>query len=196
MKSLIEKYLRNKSQSKSIFTALMRSRSLTKALPPHLFVEKIMKAYDNGYSDKDRSVHGKVFEFVIGEVLAQNKIGPLYFQAELHYVPLAKFDWLLYHPETPVSISCKTSPREKWKQAAYEGQNLKKVYPQAVNYLVILEDLSNSEEKIKKSAHAIDHFVIATDQSFSKAINEIKKIKFEEAQNISPIADGISIPKI
>ena len=196
MESLIEKYLVNKSQSKSIFTALMQSKSLTKSLPPHLFVEEIMEAYNDGYGDKDRSIHGKVFEFVIGEVLAQKKIGPLYFQAELHYVPLATFDWLLYHPATPVSISCKTSPREKWKQAAYEGQSLKRVYPQAVNYLVILEEVPDSEEKIKKSAHAIDHFVIATDPSFTKAINRIKKIKFEEAQNISPIADGILIPKI
>ncbi len=86
------------------------------------------------------NVNGAVFECLILDALWRHQIVPVYFQAEVTHVPNALFDVFLYHPVRPVVISCKTSLRERWKQAAVEGLVLKQVYRQAESYLVTLSD--------------------------------------------------------
>ena len=120
-------------------------------LEPHVFVSKMMEHYRNSYifslaQKPDRSTHGLYFEYIIGETLAMNGVKYLYYQAVLEHVPLAVFDWFLYHKKYPVSISCKTKPRDRWKQAAYEGAALKQVYPQSANYLISIEKVSKADE--------------------------------------------------
>lgn len=197
MKSLIADYLfdnSDKNQSKSIFLSLLDKISCTDYSAPHEFVAIVMKQYDiDHHGTADRSVHGRVFEFVIGEILAQSGIGPLYYQVELQHITLAKFDWLLYHPVNIVSISCKTKARDRWKQAAYEGVALKKVYPQATNYLITIEPLLKSDEKIREAPQALDYIIVATDSKFSDAVSEISKMSFEEAKATSPIVSGSKV---
>ena len=149
-----------------------------------------MNAWELLTAPPDRSVHGRYFEYVIGESLALAGIQYLYYQARVLHVPLATFDWLLYHETFPVSISCKTKARDRWKQAAHEAFALKQVYVQAINYLVTLEPLPMTEQKKKLAPMAIDHFVIADEPAFSDAIEEIARQHYTEATAVSPIQAG------
>ena len=164
---------------------------------PHKFVANVMNSFDRATSEKNeqskKSLRGAVFEFVIGEVFLLKGIMPLYHQAELRHVPLAKFDWLLYHPRHPVSISCKTSSRERWKQAAYEGMALKQVYSHATNYLVSIERLANIEEKKNEAPRTIDHFLVAVEPEFDEALENISKEEYCEAQEVSPIIKSVLV---
>ena len=99
--------------AKTIYLELI-ARITRKEVLPHEFVEMMMEMYDSWEPAPDRSVHGRFFEYVVGESLAQNGVTSLYYQAKVLHVPLATFDWLLYHETRPVSISCKTSPRGSW----------------------------------------------------------------------------------
>ena len=196
MTSLIADYLRD-NKSKSLFLEVLElvDAHSVDHRESHIFVEVAMSIFTEQFAGKDRSVHGKIFELVIGEVLARNGIAPLYYQAQLRHVPLANFDWLLYHPISPVTISCKTKARERWKQAAYEGLALKKVYPQAINYLVTIEKISKPEDKIKEAPQTLDHFVIATDANFTDAVKALSLMQFEEAKPTPPILRGQIVSK-
>ena len=156
---------------------------------PHVFVDDMMKMFESLQPPPDRSVHGAFFEYVIGETLLQKDLQP-YYQAEALNVPLAKFDWFLYHPERPVSISCKTKPRERWKQAAYEGMSLKRVYMQAKNYLVCLEEMGDDKQKFMNAPQTIDRFVMANSRAYSNVLNDVANLDFEMAQPVSPIING------
>ena len=162
---------------------------------PHELVVSVMGGFEEATQGRGgqskKSLRGAVFEYVIGEVLLLEGIAPLYHQAMLRHVPMAHFDWFLYHPNTPVSISCKTSVRERWKQAAYEGMALKRVYPQAVNYMISVEETSAVEKKKQEAPQTIDHYIVATKQSFDASISQIGAIKYSIAESVSPIIKGI-----
>ena len=194
--SLIADDLR-KSKSKALFLEVLELADAhgVDHREAHIFVDVAMSIFAEKFSGSDRSVHGRIFEFVIGEILARNGIAPLYYQAQLRHVPLANFDWLLYHPINPVTISCKTKARERWKQAAYEGLALKRVYPQAINYLVTIEKISKTKDKIKESPQTLDHFVIATDDDFTEVVKSLSRMQFEEAKPAPPIIKGQIVSK-
>jgi hypothetical protein len=161
------------------------------------FVKNVMDNFssktEGNNEQSKKSLRGSVFEYVIGEVLLLKGLTPLYHQAELRHVPLAKFDWLLYHPKTPVSISCKTSGRERWKQAAYEGMALKRVYSRAVNYFVSIEPLSKTDEKKDEAPGTLDHFIVANTPEFDNALEKIKETNYCEAESVSPIIKSIMV---
>lgn len=189
---LLSKYRTNSSsvpKALSIFNLLVRQIK-PDTLEPHKFVSEMMNLFEKQYPQVDRSIHGRLFEYVIGESLAQQGIRFLYYQAEVLHIPLATFDWLLYHPVTPVSISCKTKARDRWKQAAYEAMALKRVYTQAENYLVTIEPLSRTATKKQQAPDIIDEYLIATEPNYSEAISKISQIEFVEAVSRSPIVSG------
>ncbi|MCY4096344.1 MAG: hypothetical protein OXG05_14615 [Gammaproteobacteria bacterium] len=159
-------------------------------LYPHEFVQAMMHAWNQIRFPPDRSVHGRYFEYVIGETLAQNGVKYMYYQADVQHVPLASFDWFLYHETHPVSISCKTKARERWKQAAHEAFALKQVYVQAVNYLVTIERLAATDDRKILAPQTIDHFVVANEQEYTEAIDDITQREYVEAVDQSPIRRG------
>ncbi len=169
------------------------SRCKSSCDKPHHFVNEMMDAYYSRKPAPNRAVHGKYFELVIGETLVQQGVQFLYYQAVVLHVPSATFDWFLYHESHPVSISCKTKPRDRWKQAAYEAMALKRVYSQASNYLIMLEKLGKMAEKKRDILQPIDHFVMATDPEFDDAVHEITQQNYVKAKKRCPIVKGVSI---
>ena len=158
---------------------------------PHLFIRAVMDAYRD-YASKhplNRRAYAKVFEFAIGEALMCEGIQPLYYQAMLRHAPLAKFDWCLYHPETPVLLSCATKTPHQWRQAAMEARSVKRVYGRAINYLVVPELLSQSRDMGPARA-GIDCVVVATHEAFDRAMLDIKATSYCEAKPVSPIITG------
>lgn len=161
--------------------------SNVKFITPHQFVCDMMAEYAKIDPPPDRSVHGGFFEYVIGEALVQKGVYPLYYQVEMRHVPLAKFDWLLYDPVAPTTISCKTKARDRWKQAAYEAQQIKNVYARAENYLVTIEPLGNNDNKKQEAIGTIDEFVIADKLEFDDFVDKMVDRQHLVAEELTPI---------
>lgn len=189
MESLIIPHLGGNGVSKETYLKIIDSIE-TRELLPHEFVDIMMTRFKELRPKPDRSIHGKYFEYVIGEALAQNGVTCMYHQADVLHVPLATFDWFLYHETHPVSISCKTKARDRWKQAAHEAMALKQVYVQATNYLITIEPTAMSEIKKTLVPFTIDHFVTANVPEFSKAVIDIAKREYVEAIDRSPVRKG------
>ncbi len=191
MKSLIvSKLPRSKQKGKGVTTYCDILDKITKYSKAHQFVSDMMSAYDNLSEKPDRSIHGRFFELIIGETLARKGVLYLYYQAEIRQVPLAIFDWFLYHEISPVTVSCKTKSRDRWKQAAYEAMALKRVYSQAVNYLVTIEKVTDIENKKKLAPQTIDYFVVASNPEYDDALEEITSKVYCQAVKTSPIVNG------
>lgn len=133
---------------------------------------------------------GRVFEYVLAEILKLEAITPFYPQAKLRYIPYAAYDFLLYDDKSPVVLSAKTSLRERWKQAAFEGLALREKYPLAETYLVTLnaDEAVNIQDKITaREAPGLEACVHAKSVAFNELIAQLKKRQFMEALPVSPI---------
>jgi hypothetical protein len=81
-----------------------------------------------------RGVAGSALETVIAIVLVKEGIRPFYTQAEVAFVHNAKYDIFLYGEDrTLVTLSLKTSFRERWKQADLEAFALAQVYKKCLS---------------------------------------------------------------
>ena len=87
------------------------------------------------------SAAGRWFEWAVIVALKDQKLTPLWWQAEFVAVPKNYNDVLLWSKEYgPVVLSCKTSLRERYKQADLESVALRQHYPNAKFFLVTLDE--------------------------------------------------------
>lgn len=142
------------------------------------------------------SVNGRIFELLICETLARERVQPFYYQARFERVANADFDIALYHRTRPVVISCKTSLRERYKQADLEGAALKQVYRQAQCFLVTLStEATNVARKIETGdVGGLDGCVQANTRAFSNLITTLRNMEFTEGLAVQPIT-GTFVPE-
>lgn len=87
------------------------------------------------------SMGGSWLEFAVLIALKEQGLVPAYWQAEFAKVPKNFNDVMIWSKEHgPVIISCKTSLRERYKQADLEAVALQRFYPNAKFFLVTLDD--------------------------------------------------------
>lgn len=99
------------------------------------------------------SMGGRWLEWATIIALKEKGLTPAYWQAEFVAVPKNFNDVLLWSKEYgPVILSCKTSLRERYKQADLEAVALRQHYPNAKFYIVTLDEdkrhLANIRKKI------------------------------------------------
>jgi hypothetical protein len=86
------------------------------------------------------SMRGRWLEWALLVALKQQGITPSYWQAEFTKVPNAFNDVMLWSKEHgPVILSCKTSLRERYKQADLEAVALRQYFPNGRFFLVTLD---------------------------------------------------------
>lgn len=88
---------------------------------------------------QSNTVNGNIFELIIHTLLYREGLLPFYSQAKVAFVPNVKFDTILYTPARPISLSLKTSLRERYKQADLEAIALQHVHRRAESYLLTLD---------------------------------------------------------
>jgi len=165
---------------------------------PHQFMKQVWDNYELKYPGSASNINGRLFELVVAECLAQKKVIPFYDQASLGLIPNSCFDILLYDKRRPVALSMKTSLRERYKQAALEGFQLKQVYNSAQVYLITLDEKEGKNVKKKISNDDIvglDDCILATSQEFSDLINKLAEEDFSLAKPINPIEKGQPVLK-
>ena len=97
---------------------------------------------------------------------------------------------MCYHPERPVVLSAKTSLRERYKQAAFEGYLLKGIYGAAQSYLLTLsEEYKSVRAKIQdETIVGLTDCLRADTPEYDELLKRIKAIRFTEATPIVPLS--------
>lgn len=97
------------------------------------------------------SAAGHWLEWATIVALREQKLTPIYWQAEFAAVPKNFNDVLLWSKEHgPIIISCKTSLRERYKQADLEAVALRQHYPNAKFFLLTLDEDKRHVANIRK----------------------------------------------
>lgn len=173
---------------------------------PSAYVKKLWEKYKS-LPDKyhTNSMNGNIFEAIIYTLFVKEKIRPIYFQAELEFVPNIKYDLVVFPQKddgsvdvsAPVSFSLKTSLRERYKQADLEGLALKDVYKRAETYLITLDEkteIEKFEKKVRdKDIRGIDRCINAYSEEFDNIINRLKNSGVGEPPDIKAIKNASEI---
>lgn len=142
-----------------------------------------------------KNSRGILFEYLIACCLYSKKILPFYRQAKIGFVPNATYDIVLYNSlGYPITLSLKTSLRERYKQADLEGIALKNVHRRAKNYLLTLDEreYKGVKNKIEKGdVGGLDQIILATTQEFDELLTELAKMNFTKAEVIEIITGKI-----
>lgn len=142
---------------------------------PSLYNDRVWKLLNSAISDN--SSRGSAFEFLIAFTLMRENISPFYYQVEFSNIPWAEFDILIYTKEIgPIVFSCKTSLRERWKQAEFEAQLLRRDFPESRSFLITMDPKESSvANKIKNGPKTGLEKVMRSNQpAFDRIIQEIK----------------------
>ena len=155
------------------------------------YVKKYWERYQER-QDKSNSLNGNIWECIIISLLYRENLLPFYTQAKVAFVPNVEFDVLLYTPSRPISLSLKTSLRERHKQADLEAIALRYVHRRAQNYLLTLdpEEAAICKEKIKSGdIIGIDRIIDCNTSDINDLIVLLQKIKKE--LTVSPQIDVV-----
>lgn len=154
--------------------------------------------YESNYdtsAPKQRAKNGKVFEALILYALFRAGIYPAYYQATVKFIPHVVYDILLYHPTYPVILSCKTSLRERWKQADLEGLALKQVYRGASSYLLTLSSEGVRVQRLVEESEAVglDSCIVieSAGDRFDQLLQSLSEKRFVEASKILPVVGRV-----
>lgn len=141
------------------------------------------------------NLRGSIFELLIGSVLVANGILPFFTQAEVTFVNNARFDILLWEEGwNPISLSIKTSLRERYKQAELEAWALNSVHRKSENWLLTLssEEVARRKKQLgaAKEYSYLKGLVLASGAEFDDFIMYLKGKKFSAPVDINPMANN------
>ena len=183
---------RNSSQMVRVFESLFPGNTFLEIdyNTPQEYVQKYWDAFKCQYPDASVNLNGKIFELIIYTLLYREGVKPFYTQAKVAFVPNVEFDTILYNKSTPVSLSLKTSLRERYKQADLEAIALKYVHRKAKSYLLTLSsDEANSvKQKIENGAViGLDYVVDCNTDEVNQMIANLKQTAFVESEKIDVV---------
>lgn len=145
------------------------------------------------------SINGNMFELIIATLFIRENILPLYLQAKVAFVPNVEYDAILYCREFgPISLSMKTSLRERYKQADLEAIALKYVHRRAKSFLLTLEEHESEivNQKIKSGdVIGLNKSINCKTSQLDELISQLKNIKFERAGTVSIIESNLIITR-
>ena len=166
---------------------LILQTPIQKQWKPSEFISVYWEEYKKNFPNNN-SVNGGVFEQLLILSLLREGISPIYTQAQLAFVPNVNLDIVLYNRKTPVTISAKTTLRERWKQADLEAMATKYVHREAKCYVLTLSEKEvSSRRKEENSYMGIDAFILANTNEYDKLIEKLKEIKISESESVKII---------
>jgi hypothetical protein len=141
--------------SAQIFDAVVDVKDLQKGVG-HFLLNTVgkcrKKAQEMGKSAQSiAGMGGNWLEYGVLIALKEKKLTPAFWQAEFAAVPNAFNDVMLFSKEHgPIILSCKTSLRERYKQADLEAVALRAHFPQAKFYLLTLDDDKSHVARVRE----------------------------------------------
>lgn len=180
---------RDGSQMVRVFESLMGNQTFLQIAyaTPKDYVSKFWTAFKQMHPHASVNLNGKIFELIIYTLLYREGVLPFYTQAKVAFVPNVEFDTILYNKSTPVSLSLKTSLRERYKQADLESIALKYVHRKAQSYLLTLssDEANTVRQKIANgSIIGLDYVVDCNTDEINVMISDLKQMAFIESEKI------------
>ena len=168
-------------------------------LLPNEYVKSCNDIYTSLTGATNNALNGKIFELIIATLCIKENIKPIFCQAKMAFVPNIDYDIILYTKEQyPISLSLKTSMRERYKQADLEAIALKYVHRKAKCYLLSLNknEVTEIKNKIENgSVLGLDAAICVTDEEFNNFIDDLKAKEYIKPGNIEIITAGTVIDK-
>lgn len=182
------KIVKGNTKTATIFEELFPNETFLDIVyqSPKDYIARYWDAFKNTYHNSTPSINGNVFELIIYTLLYREGIKPFYTQAKVTYVPNIVYDAILYNQSQPVSLSLKTSLRERYKQADLEAVALKYVHRRSKCYLLTIsaEEAAIANEKIKNGdIIGLDAVIDCTTSQIDILVTKLKTIDFEEAES-------------
>ncbi len=148
----------------------------------------------NADGSVSNNLRGSIFELLIGSVLIANGITPFFTQAEVTFVNNARFDILLWEDGwNPISLSIKTSLRERYKQAELEAWALNSVHRKSENWLITLseEEVFRRKRQLgaSKEYSYLRGLILASSPEFDEFVLYLKSKSFSVPADINPMAN-------
>ncbi|QCT06819.1 hypothetical protein [Ruminococcus bovis] len=171
------KIVKRKTKGYNVFNEYICPDFLTNTMSASEYVKYCWDKYTQANINHNNSLNGIIFELIISSLLVKEGILPLHLQAQVAFVPNAKFDAVLYTAEGPIALSLKTSLRERYKQADLEAVALKYVHRKAENYLFTMDEqeANTVSRKIKNGdLLGLNQAILTTDDSFDSFITNLK----------------------
>lgn len=140
------------------------------------------------------NLHGNIFEFIIYSLLFRENIRPFYTQAKVAFVPNVNFDALLYCKSAPVSLSLKTSLRERYKQADLEAIALKYVHRRSKCYLLTMDTKEANVQKgkiLSGDIIGLDEIIDCNTDDIDRLIVDLKQTAFAVSEKIEVVQGNL-----
>lgn len=156
-------------------------------LKPSQFVDFYWTRYQEKHPSNN-SINGSIFEQILVLSLLRAGITPVYTQTKLAFVPNVILDIVLYNRRYPVTISAKTSLRERWKQADLEAMATKYIHRDARCYVVSLSESEvNARRHESNSYMGIDKFILANKEEYDDLVKDLSNMVFSHSESIKII---------
>lgn len=139
-----------------------------------------------------KNLNGAVLQALVEECLRANDVVPFYSEVTMQFVPVARYDIIVYTRKFgPINLSLKTTLRERWKQAEFEGMALRRVHRRARVYVVNNSRIETVTRRNKRSqCEAIRDFIVCTTADFDKLIADLKSWRPTHAKSVPIIKRG------
>lgn len=155
--------------------------------------------YWNQLADRNnqgtRPITGRILEFLVMDALWYHGIKPIYYQARITQIPHTVYDVFLYHRIAPISISCKASLGERWKQADLEGAALRSVYRGATNVLVTThaDGHKRQREVQERTIVGLDQVIVIEhgETSFDRFLSDVGERSLAMAEPVLPVVGKV-----
>lgn len=136
----------------------------------------------------DNAINGTVFEYILVSLLIRENIFPFYYQAELSFVKNVKFDVFFWSEAGPITLSIKTSLRERYKQAVLEADTMISTHSKSYNTLISLDKdaiKTVNEKIIEKDIRSLEKALYVYSDDFDRFIYFLKSQKLLEAPMVN-----------
>ncbi|MBR7067697.1 MAG: hypothetical protein IKI28_05195 [Bacteroidales bacterium] len=188
-----QKIAKKESASTQLFDSLIEGKTFMtlKYNNPQDYIAKYWQALEK---TGNPTLHGNIFEYIIYTLLYREGIRPFYTQAKVAFVPNVNFDALLYSQLAPVSLSLKTSLRERYKQADLEAIALKYVHRRSKCYLLTMDSKEANVQKSKILSGDIiglDEIIDCTSDDINKLITNLKATTFTTSIKIDVVQGNL-----
>lgn len=158
---------------------------------PSEYIRQCQEAYVRCPVPKNNALNGKMFELMISSLCVRENIKLVFLQTSVAFVPNVEYDAILYSSEQfPISLSMKTSLRERYKQADLEAIALKYVHRKAESYLLSLYENEVRDVKSKilsDSVLGINNVLCATSNEFDEFISSLQERTFIKPEKIEVV---------
>ena len=184
---------RIESASTQLFDSLLGSKSFmsVKYKTPQEYVQKYWEALEKANKP---TLQTNTFRLIIYSLLYREGIRPFYTQAKVAFVPNVNYDALLYNQSAPVSLSLKTSLRERYKQADLEAVALRYIYRRAKSYLLTMDTREANVQKAKilsGDIMGLDEIIDCNTDDINRLIANLKTMQFTTSIKIDTVEGNL-----